>query len=136
MKDDQLSRAMAAVKRLEEVIGGATQGDMTDEDIDVALATIRPGELLAAEISDGDRVRLVDLAERIRMSYATVHAWASRGVDDGRGGRVVLATKRIGRAWLTSSGAYRRFIAALPDGGPQTGAVTKAKAKSGKRRTT
>jgi hypothetical protein len=69
---------------------------------------------VAAEVAGGDSISLAELAHQHGTAITTVFRWTTKGLPDGRGGRVVLEAFRRGRKWLTSSAAVVRFFAALP----------------------
>lgn len=73
---------------------------------------------VAAEIVNGDSVKLLDVARQFGVAPSTVLRWLLRGLPDGRGERIRLAAVKRGKTWLTSKAALARFLGALPQSAP------------------
>lgn len=73
---------------------------------------------LAAEITTGDSITVLDIARQFDVSPSTAFRWMMRGLPDGRGERIRLQGIRRGKVWLTSRAALARFLSALPQSEP------------------
>ena len=89
----------------------------------------QPIESVAAEIAAGDILPTIELARQQRTSPSTVFRWISKGLPDGKGGRVFLEAVRRGKNWLTSSAAVRRFFERLEHSAPAPGPTIRTPSK-------
>jgi hypothetical protein len=71
-------------------------------------------ELLADDMANGDIVSTTRLARIVGINPNGIIRWLTRGVPSKNGGRVTLVAIKRGRQWLTSMGAYKRFISDHP----------------------
>jgi len=60
-----------------------------------------------------DTMRLEEVARTARTHFSTVYRWILRGMPGPDGQRIKLEAVRLGRAWLTSKEALKRFADAL-----------------------
>jgi len=69
---------------------------------------------IAAEIANGDAIKLLDVARQFDVNPSTVLRWLMRGLPSRNEHRVRLEGVRRGKVWLTSRAALQRFLSALP----------------------
>ncbi len=70
---------------------------------------------LIDEIKAGGGIKATPFARQIGMASAcVVHRWILKGVTGATGERVKLEAIRCDPSWVTTMGAYARFLAKLP----------------------
>ena len=62
---------------------------------------------------DEDTIRLYEATRICGTHFTSVYRWVLKGIPNAEGQRVRLEAIRLGRAWVTSRQALRRFAEGL-----------------------